>query len=529
MGVIAVYTPDPGYFGPDSFSFIAVGPGGSSAPAQVSIQIVGNAPVVQPKTASTTDNQRVSIDLTAGATNGPFTGATIVSVTPADSATTAIVQGGTADAPTYRLDVTPKPRFGGQIVVTYQLQNQFGPSANGTATITVAARPDPSADPTVRAISDAQAETARNFSRTQVDNFMRRTEQLHGRGGHRSDMGARLALDALVGGRTMMDDPRDNNRTHGLDILHDEGLRAATDARRAADDAETANRKAAAGGTSNDKPGSLAFWTGGALQIGHRDATSRRAKMNVTSSGLSGGVDMKATDGLIVGIGGGYGRDVTKIAHDAGRVSGHDAVGAAYFSATPVDGAFVDGVAGYGDIRFHTRRVATATGNTALGSRDGNLSFASLSTGIDRSGDTLRWSLYGRGDYERAVLNAYSENGAGIYDLRFGRRIVNSLTGVLGGKFSLTRPIAGGSYMPSLRAEWSHEFRGSSRQTVDYADIAGPALFGIETLDWGREQFSLSLDNEFNFKSWVIGAELGARAAEKERSGTVRLSVKKKF
>jgi len=528
-GITAVYTPDPGYFGPDSFSFIAVGPGGSSAPAQVSIEVVGNMPVVQPKTASTTDNQRVSIDLTAGATNGPFTGATIVSVTPADSATTAIVQGGTTDAPTYRLDVTPKPRFGGQIVVIYHLQNQFGPSADGTATITVTARPDPSADPTVRAISDAQAETARNFSRTQVDNFMRRTEDLHGRGGHRSDMGARLALDALVGGRTMMDDPRDNNRTHGLDILHDESLRAATDARRAADDADAAASHKAAGGSSGSSPGALAFWTGGALEIGHRDATSNRAKMNVSTSGLSGGVDMKAIDGLIVGVGGGYGRDVTKIAHDAGRVSGHDAVGAAYFSATPIDGAFIDGVAGYGDIRFHTRRVAATTGSTATGSRDGNLGFASLSTGLDRSNSTLRWSLYGRGDYERAVLDAYTETGAGLYDLRFGRRIVNSLTGVLGGRVSLIKPIAGGSYMPSLRAEWSHEFQGSSRQMVDYADIAGPALFGIETLDWGREQYSLSLDNEFNFNSWVIGAELGARAAEKERSGTVRLSVKKRF
>ncbi|WP_163117598.1 Ig-like domain-containing protein, partial [Acinetobacter baumannii] len=79
-----------------------------------------------------------------------------VSVSPANSATTAIVAAGNG---AYRLDVTPNNRFGGQIVVTYTLSNVFGASAPSTVTLTVQARPDPRNDPNIAAISDAQAET----------------------------------------------------------------------------------------------------------------------------------------------------------------------------------------------------------------------------------------------------------------------------------------------------------------------------------------------------------------------------------
>jgi uncharacterized protein YhjY with autotransporter beta-barrel domain len=222
---------------------------------------------------------------------------------------------------------------------------------------------------------------------------------------------------------------------------------------------------------------------------------------------------------------------VTRIANGAGRVAGHDVVGAGYFSAVPVDGSFIDGVAGYGSLSFKTRRLATAAGAgvTAKGERDGNLGFLSLAAGIERSSETLRWALYGRGYYERASLDAYAETGADIFNLRFNKRTVESLTSVLGARIAVTKPLSFGSVTPWLRAEWSHEFQGSSRQMVDYADITGPALYGIDTQGWGREQFELSLGNQIDVNDWTIGVELGVRAASKERAGTAKVEVSKKF
>ena len=57
--------------------------------------------------------------MTAGATDGPFIGAAVISVTPADQASATLVASGPADDRSYRLDVTPKARFGGTITIVY--------------------------------------------------------------------------------------------------------------------------------------------------------------------------------------------------------------------------------------------------------------------------------------------------------------------------------------------------------------------------------------------------------------------------
>ncbi|MGN6619848.1 MAG: beta strand repeat-containing protein, partial [Sphingomonas sp.] len=115
--VTARYTAEVGFQGIDTFQFAAIGPGGRSAPATVTIKVVGSAPVAQNKTAATGDGQTVAIDLTDGATAGPFTAAAIVSVSPSDAANAKLVEGGSADARSYRLDVTTAAHFGGQVVV----------------------------------------------------------------------------------------------------------------------------------------------------------------------------------------------------------------------------------------------------------------------------------------------------------------------------------------------------------------------------------------------------------------------------
>ena len=76
------------------------------------------------------------------------------------------------------------------------------------------------------------------------------------------------------------------------------------------------------------------------LQVGKREGTARRAELKVVSSGLSAGADMHVTDGLTLGIGGGYGWDRSKLEDSRGRVVARNALGAFYFSAVPVDGGF---------------------------------------------------------------------------------------------------------------------------------------------------------------------------------------------
>ncbi|MBL7507730.1 hypothetical protein INQ20_25825, partial [Escherichia coli] len=92
-----------------------------------------------------------------GATGGPFTAATLVSVVPYNAGTASIVQKAiqtpaglkpqAVAASTYVLNVTPSGTYSGQAVLTYTLSNAFATSTAATVQVSVAPRKDPSADP----------------------------------------------------------------------------------------------------------------------------------------------------------------------------------------------------------------------------------------------------------------------------------------------------------------------------------------------------------------------------------------------
>jgi large repetitive protein len=551
---VATYTPDPNFVGTDSFAFVAVGPGGTSAPATVTITVVGQAPVATPKTATAGDGETVSVLLTDNAQRGPFTGATVLGVSPANAATATVVAAGNGS---YRLDVTPSNRFGGQIVIAYTLTNAYGVSAPSTVTVTTQARPDPRTDPNVTAISDAQAETTRRFGRAQVSNFLRRTEQLHN-GGGATGMKMGVSLSSRDGSGQYRPRPGSEDWSQALTERmrlsgEDPQLgRLANDPQSplsrgeplgygrtiAADGAASAPNGTAGWSAAEDagdgngarRIGSVASWVGGAIDIGTRDRRSDRSKITATTAGLSAGADIKLSDGVLIGLGGGYGDDLSEIG-TAARMRGTSTLFAAYASVQPVGGAFVDGMVGRGWLDFTTRRLAAGTSLTAIGKRDGSYDVAALSLGIDRRSGGLNWSLYGRGEYLGAELGGYAETGADRFNLRFDPREVRSVSGTLGGRIEYGQKVDFGMITPRLRAEWSHEFADVDAQWLDYANIPGEAIYAIGSSGWKREQFQLTLGTRIDLmaRGWSFDMETGVRGGQGERSGTVQVRASTKF
>lgn len=547
-GWTAVYVPRAGFSGKDSFQFVAVGPGGRSMPATVEIDVTGQVPTAQPKKASVGDAQTVSVDLTAGAVGGPFTTAIIDSISPADAATTRIVQGGSAAEPSFRLEVTTKAHFGGTVIVRYRLANAFGASPPAEVTITVTARPDPAADPRVRAISDAQVETARRFARAQVSNFMARAQELHHGGGATKALGIAVSLrDVAMESRTPDNTLHDAARSvndRGRAALGSSATGAREDLTNAAlpgritrDSAEMGDVRVGDDGMRGDTGasdaravGTLAFWTGGAIEVGTLDRRSGRAKISLSSGGLSAGADLRIADWATLGVGGGYGSEVSKIDGEAARVRGETRVFAAYGSMAPIDGMFVDAMIGRGMLAYRTRRDIAESGLVAFGSRDGDMTFGAVSAGWDRREGALRWSGYGRMEWLQGTLKAYAETGADRYSLRFDRRNIRSLTGVLGGRIEFTRDIGFAKVSPRVGAEWLHEFRGAGVQALDYANFAGTSVYQLRSAGWQREQYQFSMGSRLNLIiRWSIDVEVGMRGAAGERAGHAKLRISKSF
>jgi uncharacterized protein YhjY with autotransporter beta-barrel domain len=510
---IAVYTPEAGFHGTDSFSFVAVGPGGTSAAATATIEVVGHVPTAAAQTVAATDGQAVDIDLTKGATEGPFTGAAIVRVTPADTATAEIVTPGTG---MYHLRVTPRAHASGAIQVTYTLTNSVGTSAPATVTVNVTARPDPSTDAVVRAISEAQYEAARRFSRTQVSNFMSHAESLHGADCGTSRNGIQLTSTDRV--RT--------DHLPGQSYDPSEHVKASRDHEGTPDIARSGDQNR----PSAECRSAISVWTGGAIGIGTRDATTDRSKINATTSGVSGGVDMHVTEGLTVGVGGGGGWDRSTISGGKGHVAADTSMIAAYASLSPAHGTYVDGMIGRGWLHFATRRLDATTLLITNGDRGGSYTTGALAAGIDQSTGLFRWQLYGRGEYLHGTLDAYSELGTAIYDLRFDQGTLRSLTGIVGFKLTYRQATDIGVVTGRLRGEWQHEFSTGARQGLDYADVAGSSFYSFTNQGWGREQFLIGPGIDLALPTrWAFGLDLGVRASDGERAGTAAVRVKKAF
>jgi hypothetical protein len=142
-GDVITYAPEAGFFGTDSFTWTATGPGGTSAPATLTVMVATpNAPTVAAASVAATYNASTQIDLSSSI-SGVHTSLTVVSE-PADGTTTV-----TDDVITY----TPTTGYFGVDSFTYTATGPGGTSAPATVTVTVAT---PGA-PVVAAVSVAAA------------------------------------------------------------------------------------------------------------------------------------------------------------------------------------------------------------------------------------------------------------------------------------------------------------------------------------------------------------------------------------
>ncbi|MEN5284546.1 putative Ig domain-containing protein [Stenotrophomonas lactitubi] len=573
-GVTVVYTPTGTFFGSDSFTYTATGPGGTSAPATVSITV--NAlpvPAGQPRAAvATVAGQPVTIDTTVGATGGPFTGvtlvtqpatgtttvtgtnitytplatasgtasivytlnnaygasapitttitinqvpvavsrrvianagvaavvelttdatggpftaATLVSLSPASAGTATVAPSGSGASAGYRLTFIPAATFAGTATATFTLANAFATSAPATIDFDVIGRPDPTLDAEVMGLLGAQTASTRRFATAQIGNFQRRMEGLHGAGrGTRFENGLSFGVDR---DRRCQDEVR---RMPGGDCRQVTAL----DESVLRDDVAVAPVGGDRGKHSGDGDnGALTLWTGGSINSGDRDGRSGSAGFDFQTSGISAGADTRVNQAFAFGGGIGYGRDTTDVGHNDTRSHGESYTLAAYASYHPGQYFFVDSLLGYQLLSFDSRRYVTANGAMVQGDRDGKQWFASLSVGGDYQRDRLSVSPYARLDLARATLNGYTERGDAIYALRYEDQDVDTTTASLGVHMDYRFPVRFGTLSPQLRFEYQHDFQDASSVTMGYADLPGGPFYRGEIDGLKRNRFVFGL------------------------------------
>jgi|GEM_PF-198479 len=498
-GQSLLYTPAAGYSGTDSFTYTLTNPFGVSAPAIVTVT-VNPAPIAAPPiTVEIMAGQVATVNLSVGATGGPFTGAAVVAVTPSGAGTTAIA----ADAAGYLLSFTPDNSFAGTAVVSYTLTNAFATSAPGTVTVIVTARPDPTQDPEVTGLIGAQDEAARRFAGAQISNYNSRLESLRDGGG--SGISANLGFSG--GSRELIEtlDPVTRRRfaelgmidpsPMGYDALGGNGISGGSGSGGLA-----GGRASPDGGGGNsfagDEPSRLGLWAAGVVDFGERDRSRNQAGVEFSTDGLTAGADYRFSDQLVLGAGIGWGHDDSRVGGNGTRSQADGYSFAVYGSYQPVPSFFIDGVLGYGTLEFDSRRFISATGDFAIGQRDGDQWFGAVTGGWDMRGGAWQLSPYGRLSSTLSRLDAFEESTGGLYALAYDEQTVRTLTGTLGLRGAYSYGVDLGAITPRFRFEYSHDFQGAERTRLSYVDWVGGPVYGayIAPLERNRILGGLGVD-----------------------------------
>jgi uncharacterized protein with beta-barrel porin domain len=473
------------------FTVTATDANGFTGEQAYALDIAALVPVAHADSAHTAAVQSVTVDVTANDTGGPFTAATVLSVSPVDAGTATISQSGGA----WLLTFVPAAHFSGTATVRYTVSNAYATSAAATLEILVEARPDPSRDPDVLGLLSAQAEATRGFARAQIGNVQQRMESLHGGA---NGNGWQNRLGPASGTRC------DPGRVHAGEATIGEELDPATVACGSMQGAGAASATAAPAQASSAPVG---LWTAGAFGSGERDQHFGRSALDFETRGLSLGADYRLSDALVFGAALGYGRDRTNVGMHETRADGDAWTAMAYASWSPSGATFLDAVFGYQRLSFDTLRTVAANGATVAGRRDGTQWFGSLATGYEYRNDGVVIAPYARVDVARAELDGYAEQGDPVHALRYGRQDVDTGTASLGLRLERRFQQEWGVFAPLFRLEHQRDFQGQGSATLQYADLPSGPFYRAYGDTFDRSRWLLGLGTAFTL-SEALGLKL---------------------
>ncbi|MFG6489634.1 putative Ig domain-containing protein [Roseateles sp. BYS78W] len=522
------YTPNTGYYGTDSFSYTASNVAGTSVAATVSITIIAPPPTLGTVSATTKSGQPVTLAVTANAVGGPFTALTLV--TP-PSHGQAVVQG-------MAIIYTSQATFAGTDTLVYALSNASG-STQGTATVTVAGRLDPSKDVQVSGLLSAQADATRRFASSQLDNFSRRLESLHGDGWAKPSFG--LSLSSFGVDSALPTDPiaqlnasaakmgGENGMLPGVGPAAWRGLGANL----AQNESQNPAPKAASRATPESARNELSWWVGGSIDFGHRDQLTGESRFRFHTDGVSMGADYRVSQLWSVGVGGGFSSDRSDVGTKGSKSTSDSSVLAVYAALRPAQNTFVDAVLGHSSLSFDLNRFITDEGGFATGHRRGSQWFGSLASGYEyreRQGQLL--SAYARLDLMRAKLNGYAESASDLNSLSYGDQTVRMTTGRLGLRGETVYMLSGSELQPRARIEYQHHFEGADQATMSYTDLGSAApVYIVQPLGARRSQWMAEVGGKWVLRSgFAVSLDYGSSLATGGGAiHTVRMGAEGKF
>ncbi len=273
------------------------------------------------------------------------------------------------------------------------------------------------------------------------------------------------------------------------------------------------------GGGGTIRQGKLGGFLNGVVEFGDKEGTAREDAFDFNATNITAGIDYRVTEHGVIGVAGGYNNlntDFDKTNTVAG--GGIDANGYTFSGyGTHHRGPFFNyALVSYSRNDYDLRReVVIPTGSGATGS--GANRTAKADTESDQLATTVgstvglshgAWTYgpYVRLDYLNLDIDGYTERGARGLNLDVDGQDVESLTSVLGGRFSYAFSHRFGVLVPQIRAGWIHQFLDDSREiTARFASDPRNNLLVAKTNAPDRNYATLGAGTSLVFRGGTQG------------------------
>ena len=362
-------------------------------------------------------------------------------------------------------------------------------SASIQMELVVVERPDPTRDPGVTGLLQAQVDASVRFANAQQANIRDRLRQVRN-GANASSSTLTLAY---AGGDTGA----------GLSVPLGQAAASAWPA----------------------LPQGWGAWLSGTATFG---SSGRRNGFDFDTDGITLGADRAIGDNLIVGIAGSLAaNDSTLDGNGASRLQADQRSLALYGLWRAGEHLFVDGVAGTGQLDFDLQRWSTDADALGTATRDGDQRFASLSMGYAHQGASMNLTGYGRLDASRTTLDAYREHGLALYDLAYREQVVDSRTAAIGleGQWQLGEA---GRVRPFWSVEYRQALEDKGDAAINYVLMPAATDYRLRMSSYNDNALSLSAGLDVTLRrgwllSLLLGHEQARNTSEASRIG-LRLS-----
>jgi trimeric autotransporter adhesin len=385
----------------------------------------------------------------------------------------------------------PRPGYSGPDSFAIVATGPGGRSNAANVALVVAARPNPSANPDVAGLVNAQVSTVRRLAQAQVTNVSGRLEQLHDENLPETSMGVGFSAP----------DPMTEQERFRLAM--DPGLQSTKEFKdsmfRLNKDLDKTFGKTGAQAQSGRRgPTDWAIWSSGNISLG-KENNQGGTTSRFTSEGVTIGIDKRMAEGLRVGFAIGFGADRTRLGTSGTTNSGYNISGTAYASYRIMPQTFLDGLLGFGQASLSSRRYDPTGGVYILGKRTGQEFHGAVSLTYEAKWGKLKVAPYVRLEMLHLALGAYSEEGGGPAALRFGSLSSTSYSGVAGIRTSYPFAMSWGTLTMLARLEYRQTSEGGYRQTFGYADGLDPTSYSIANKSNGSGQLTMGLGTKFDF------------------------------